>query len=118
MKLSSTLILFFVLFSTAIYAGQEDAYNKTTDAKKIGWMDRGMASVKQKLKDPKSVQFRNVYFHRGASGTPVTCGEVNSKNSFGGYSGYQRFVSAGKPELTFLQEQVSDFTQVWNTLCR
>lgn len=81
-------------------------------------MNRGKAAVKAKLKDPSSAQFRNVYFHRGADGIPMTCGEVNSKNSFGGYSGYQRFVSAGKPELTFLQEQVADFNTVWKRLCR
>ena len=48
----------------------------------------------------------------------MTCGEVNSKNSFGAYTGFQKFVSAGKPELTFLQEQVPDFEIVWDRLCK
>jgi len=48
----------------------------------------------------------------------MTCGEVNSKNSFGGYGGYQKFVSAGKAELTFLEEEVSDFNVVWNRKCK
>ena len=48
----------------------------------------------------------------------MTCGEVNSKNSLGGYVGYQRFVSAGKAELTFLEEEAADFSGVWNRFCQ
>jgi len=49
----------------------------------------------------------------------MTCGEVNSKNSFGGYGGFQKFVSAGRAELTFLSEQMTDgdFVEVWNRMC-
>lgn len=39
--------------------------------------------VKSLLKDPDSAQFRKV---------KNTCGEVNAKNSFGGYTGYKRFL--------------------------
>ena len=46
--------------------------------------------VKETLKDPKSAQFKNVMF-RNVGNSPVICGEVNSKNSFGGYIGFQRF---------------------------
>jgi hypothetical protein len=83
------------------------------------WVARGQEAVKAKLKDPGSAQFRAVFFNRGKDGLPVTCGEVNSKNSFGGYSGHQKFVSAGKPERTYLEEQMAagEFAKVWNTLC-
>jgi len=110
--------MIFALYSTSVFASTEDSYDKTTDAKKIGWMDRGKNAAKAKLKDPSSAKFRKVYFHKGVDGIPVTCGEVNSKNGFGGYGGYQKFVSAGKSELTFLQEQVADFSSVWNRFCR
>jgi len=118
MKIISSIFIISILFSTNVLAGLEDSYNKTTDAKKIVWMDRGKSAAKEKLKDPSSAKFRNVYFHKGAKGIPMTCGEVNSRNSFGGYSGYQKFVSAGKPELTFLQEQVKGFSDVWSQFCR
>jgi len=113
---SKHLILIGLLSVTAI-AGMEDSYNNTTDVKKIAWMDRGMQAVKMMLKDPGSAKFQNVYFNQ-SGGVPMTCGEVNSKNSFGGYVGFQRFVSAGKPELTFLENQVADFSSVWNKFCR
>lgn len=118
MKTIIAILTICALYSTNVLAGPEDSYDRTTDAKKIAWMDRGMAAAKAKLKDPSSAQFRNVYFHIGADGIPMTCGEVNSKNSFGGYGGYQKFVSAGKSELTFLEEQVADFNTVWNSFCR
>ena len=107
-----------IILPQTVNAGIEDAYNRTTDVKKIGWMDKGIKMVRTKLKDGDSAKFKNVYFHKGAKGIPMTCGNVNSKNSFGGYSGYQRFISAGRPELTYLEEQVSDFDRIWNLFCR
>jgi hypothetical protein len=73
--------------------------------------------VKHQLKDADSAQFRDVHYHRGPKNIMVACGWVNSKNSFGGYSGYQRFVSAGTPVLTFLEEEVDDFYKLWNRMC-
>jgi len=114
------LLISAIIIATPLMAnaGMEDAYNRTTDVKKIGWMDRGMKTIRLKLKDGTSAKFQNVYFHKGSDGIPMTCGEVNSKNSFGGYSGFQRFISAGKPELTFLEDQVNDFNTIWNQFCQ
>lgn len=112
------IILLIAFYSTMANSGSEDSYNKTKDSKKIAWMDKGKAAAKAKLKDPNSAEFRNVYFHRGSDGIPMTCGEVNSRNSFGGYSGYQKFVSGGKPDLTFLEEQVADFNVIWARFCK
>ena len=43
-----------------------------------------ISSVKNNLKDPESAQFQNVKGY---------CGEVNAKNSYGGYDGFKRFIS-------------------------
>lgn len=118
MKIVTAILVICALHSTNVLAGPEDSYDRTTDVKKVVWMDLGKAAAKAKLKDPSSAQFRNVYFHKGADGIPMTCGEVNPKNSYGGYSGYQKFVSAGESELTFLQAQVVDFGTAWNQFCR
>ena len=72
--------------------------------------------VREHLKDPKSAQFRNSFFVRWKD-TPVICGEVNSKNSMGGYGGFQRFVAAGH-KVVYLEEQVADFDNVWHEICR
>lgn len=72
--------------------------------------------VRNQLKDPKSAEFRNMRFvtHQG---TPAACGEVNSKNSYGGMSGFQRFVASGG-NIVLLEEQAADFDNVWNELCQ
>lgn len=98
-------------------AAAADTYASSTDVKKIAWMDRGMSAVRAKLRDPKSAEFKDVFFSLGKKNIPVTCGLVNSKNGFGGYAGFQRFVSAGRPDLTFLEGEVRDFQQVWDQLC-
>lgn len=87
--------------------------------KEAVWTERGKDAVRAKLKDPDSAQFRSVFFRRGPDGVPVACGEVNSKNSFGGYGGFQKFISAGKAELTFLEEEMADgeFAPAWNRFC-
>lgn len=109
MKKTIALISIFILNSSALIAG---------DSREIAWIEKGKEAVRLKLKDPNSAQFKNVYFHRGSDGIPVSCGEVNSKNSFGGYTGFQKFVSAGKSELTFLQSEVSDFGGTWKQFCK
>ncbi|WP_312183113.1 hypothetical protein [Massilia timonae] len=49
---------------------------------------RAKQSVIKDYKDPDSAKFRNIKVVSGS-----VCGEVNAKNSFGGYVGYKRFVS-------------------------
>ena len=89
----------------------------STDLRELAWIGRGKDMVRGRLKDSQSAEFRNVFFHRGSKNIPVTCGEVNSKNSFGGYSGFEYFISAGKSDLTFLESEVSDFSNLWNQFC-
>ena len=50
-------------------------------------MNGHIESVKAKLKDPDSAQFSMI-----RSGSGITCGYVNARNSYGGYSGDERFV--------------------------
>ena len=50
------------------------------------------SSLEQRFKDPGSVQYRNLSV-RQIGQLPVLCGEVNAKNSFGGYIGYKPFIA-------------------------
>lgn len=68
--------------------------------------------VTARLKDPESAQFRN---------QAGICGEVNAKNSFGGYTGFKRFIA--KSDALVFQEgdgamPVADFQQVWSEVCQ
>lgn len=83
--------------------------------KEIAWIRKGKEAVQAKLKDPASAQFKDVVFVK--KDIPVSCGQVNSKNSFGGYAGFEHFISAGSPESTYLESEVKDFADLWNKLC-
>ncbi len=48
-------------------------------------------SVASQMKDPNSVEFQNWHAFENQNGL-VVCGEINAKNSFGGYSGRQDYV--------------------------
>jgi hypothetical protein len=54
------------------------------------------AKVVSQLKDPASAQFRAVQLN--AAGT-AACGQVNAKNSFGGYVGFQDFIASADEVL-------------------
>ena len=52
------------------------------------------AAVKSQLFDPNSAQFRN---QKG------NCGEVNSKNKFGGYVGFTRYIYLGSDNTVAIE---------------
>jgi hypothetical protein len=80
------------------------------------WIVKAKEAVKDRLKDPRSAEFRRFVVSR-TGGVPMVCGEVSSKNSFGGRNGFQRVVSAARPDLTFLEEEVEDMDSVWRKFC-
>lgn len=72
------------------------------------------AAVRSKLKDPGSAQFQN----QRVSTKGAACGEVNSKNSFGGYTGFTRYIFAGK-DLTIFENDMApgEFDVSWRQVC-
>lgn len=75
------------------------------------------ARISERMKDPGSVQFRGVAIYTGA-GSPVVCGEVNAKNSFGGYSGFQPFLGAGERVVVPSDMAPGKFAREWAKMCR
>lgn len=53
-------------------------------------IEEAKMQIRANLKDPDSAQFRNVRWERKQS-LVILCGEVNAKNSFGGYVGFKPF---------------------------
>ncbi|EHU2721384.1 hypothetical protein ACRXVG_003595 [Acinetobacter baumannii] len=47
-------------------------------------------------KDPGSLTYRNMESFFDKDGNSYACGEVNAKNSFGGYVGFRKFIYDGK----------------------
>lgn len=84
------------------------------------WIIKSKDSIEARLKDAESAKFRDVRFYSGGP-VPVVCGEVNAKNSLGGYSGYERFIASGdNVKIAFLASDVADGDSIniaWKELC-
>lgn len=76
---------------------------------------QGEKYVKEKILEPSQAQFRNQFIGKG--GAP--CGEVNAKDAFGAYIGFQRYISVAR-DLTLLAQDVTpdEFEEQWKQLCR
>lgn len=64
---------------------KENAAKSAADAKSLA-IKSLLDHSTETLLDPEGARFRNVRFHRYEM-----CGEINSKNSFGAYTGYDQF---------------------------
>lgn len=63
--------------------GDGEAARKSVESDRL--IFAGQDLIKGRLRDPSSAQFTGVYVSRKA-GVPAICGNVNSKNGFGGMS--------------------------------
>lgn len=89
------VVFFFVFICFAVTATSSYAVSNQL------LIERAKKAVREKLKDPEAARFRNVRKKKGHEG--VVIGEVNAKNSFGAYVGYDRFyVSLGEDEPPFV----------------
>jgi hypothetical protein len=85
-------------------------------AKELAWIGRQKDNIKGRLSDPESAKFQNVLISR-ATGAPVVLGEVNSKNGFGGYTGFRRFMVA--EHIQFIEGvdvTYDEFNKTWNIM--
>lgn len=61
-------------------------------------------NLKALLKDADSVKYRDVFLSRIEGGNLMLCGKVNAKNSFGGFTGFKRFIASPNPNAPTLIE--------------
>ncbi|HXX86623.1 MAG TPA: hypothetical protein VEN29_21915 [Casimicrobiaceae bacterium] len=74
------------------------------------------AKIRQMLIDPESARFRNDFVSR-KDGEPVVCGEINYKNSLGGYIGYQRFIWGRDVQLFGIETDADEMARQWEARC-
>ncbi|MGQ1209620.1 hypothetical protein ACT4YP_20600 (plasmid) [Acinetobacter baumannii] len=55
------------------------------------FMTKAQSQIKELMKDPDSTKFRNLREITNTKGESVLCGQINSKNSYGGYPGFMSF---------------------------
>lgn len=88
------------------------------ESTQMAWIGKSQEGIKSRLRDPDSAEFRDSRFYSGGP-APVICGEVNSKNGFGGYGGFQRFIASGE-KLAFLESDMastSEMDDAWKKMC-
>jgi hypothetical protein len=56
-----------------------------------GELGQATAAIRELLRDPESMQTRNIVGYRTDAGDRIICGEYNSRNGFGGYGGFNAF---------------------------
>ncbi len=99
---------------------KEDESPFADQSKQALWIVKSHGAIKSRLRDPGSADFRNSRFYSGGP-VPVVCGEVNSKNGFGGYTGFQRFIASGDdPNIAFVASDVAvgdSINAAWDQLC-
>ena len=111
--------------NTASASTSQPSSNKAmflaSPAKAQAWMERDKATVEAILKDADSAKFEDVYISF-MQDSPVTCGKVSARNSFGGYTGFTEFVAAKSAGITVVrgdgQMVESEFMKVWNVACK
>jgi hypothetical protein len=70
------------------------------------------ALVRERSKDSDSLKFRNEFTAQAG----IYCGEVNGKNSFGGYVGFMKFISNDKT-LLMDEGENKTFKEAWQKFC-
>jgi hypothetical protein len=88
----------------------------STEATDYSYIAMNQERVRSKLKDPNSAQFSGVFISK-AAGAPIICGKINAKNSFGGYTGYQRFISGGTIQVLETEMRAGEMDKLWLQLC-
>lgn len=115
--------LFLVQLATGLFPFQRDQpqsqVRQRSQAEQDSiWMLKAQEDIRKALKDGDSAKFEGVFVHR-YQGAPLVCGKVNSKNSFGGFTGFQRFIYMGEAMPVVMEENMKagEFPKSWNTFC-
>jgi hypothetical protein len=106
--------LALMTFLTSVASAKDDS---TSPANLKKFRAKEAAKVKSaiadRLKDPDSAKFRRMSSDTYAA---FFCGEVNAKNSMGGYVGYKRFYAIGA-DTTRLEGDELFFEDLWAENC-
>ncbi|WP_373988114.1 hypothetical protein [Duganella sp. BuS-21] len=87
MKKNVSIVIFF--FLGAIQSVKASDEKSSAPSKGDSLIIKNLKNeLVNSLSDPESAKFRSIGFNPK---TKTLCGEVNAKNSFGGYSGFQWF---------------------------
>lgn len=70
--------------------------------------------LRSQSRDAGSMHFQNEFV---SSSSGASCGQVNGKNGFGGYTGFSRFIVQGETAMIESPQEKS-FDKAWARFCR
>lgn len=76
---------------------------------------RGQQAVADRLNDPESARFKNLWFHMH-NGKQYLCGVVNGRNRMGGYTGYSLFYTHADAGFDDVQIAAQEDTDGWRAI--
>jgi hypothetical protein len=98
MKFLSLLSLATACVATSVVA-QSELFNAEERAQGEASIRAAAAFFASSLREPSSATFRNVFIGKRPPPTKtlkiIVCGEINARNGFGGYTGFQHFIVSG-----------------------
>lgn len=87
------------------------------ESEKFAMIAAAQDIVRSRLKDPDSAQFRNDHIATFA-GKSVACGEVNASNSFGGKTGFKRYIAQSESVVVTEDDMTAaEFSDAWAKIC-
>ncbi|MEG3116853.1 copper resistance protein NlpE N-terminal domain-containing protein [Salinicola sp. 4072] len=107
-------------FKGAIESAMNEAYNSYSQEADATLISQAQASLKYNLKDPESAQFRDMEINRGQSDGKkqlYTCGEMNAKNSYGGYNGFKPFIAIPGGQVLISDEDLPELNEIISDFC-
>lgn len=131
-KFKHVLITLITLFSCSVYSQncskisdsleRLHCYDENSDVnneKKVpGLLEIIHQNVKSVLRDPSSAEFRNDTKYKSKQGDEFNCGEVNAKNGFGGYTGFNKYISNEHIYHIDSNSSHNIFDKFWEESCR
>ena len=112
---------FIIALSLTVAIGTQAPTLAQTQSVDAELIEKSKELVRRELKDPNSADFKDIYVASTPKGGKKVCGWVNAKNSYGGYVGFQRFISNGNDYTTIDKESpfnlVMPFSELWAALC-
>jgi hypothetical protein len=98
---------------------QEPSASDAANPEDGALIESSKVRVARDLKDPASVQFRDVVVVRNGKSVTV-CGEYNAKNSYGAYVGFQKFFASPGSAITEGESAAArpEYLMLWAHLCQ
>jgi hypothetical protein len=95
----------------AITPNQEDKKN----GNHIDFVKKSKERITSSMKDPSSVLYRNLFISN--QNTMTLCGELNAKNSYGGYVGFRRFMVSLEIGIQRIEDEPKGLEALWYSVC-